>query len=195
MDRKSALLEQFRPPRKRWMRRAWLVLWLGLFLVALPAATAGTLPAGPADLAAYDARHDEYASPAPDAAGRPLPPAGDGEPFPAPLRRPPMEQARPGLQGAAPYRYFLFSIGCQPPVGQFNEPYGIAVAPDDTVYVADNGNDRIQAFGTAYPDTWRGEFFGNDLPEGEGEHPARRPGRRTTRIGHGYTDEGARLGR
>jgi tripartite motif-containing protein 71 len=29
------------------------------------------------------------------------------------------------------------------------------------VYVADTGNHRIQAFGTAYPATWRGEYFAN----------------------------------
>jgi len=46
--------------------------------------------------------------------------------------------------------------------GQFLYPYGVAVAPDGTVYVADTWNHRIQAFGTAYPANWRGEFFGND---------------------------------
>ena len=46
--------------------------------------------------------------------------------------------------------------------GQFYRPYGVAVASDGTVYVADSGNHRIQAFATAYPTTWRGEFFGND---------------------------------
>jgi DNA-binding beta-propeller fold protein YncE/GH35 family endo-1,4-beta-xylanase len=45
--------------------------------------------------------------------------------------------------------------------GQFDNPYGVAVALDGTVYVADSGNKRIQAFGTTYPDTWRGEYFGN----------------------------------
>jgi tripartite motif-containing protein 71 len=30
--------------------------------------------------------------------------------------------------------------------GQFKRPNGIAVAPDGTVYVVDQGNDRIQAF-------------------------------------------------
>jgi hypothetical protein len=29
------------------------------------------------------------------------------------------------------------------------------------VYVADSGNGRIQAFGTAYPTHWRGEYFPN----------------------------------
>jgi len=50
-------------------------------------------------------------------------------------------------QQAEPYRYFLFSIGAQAPVGQFNYPYGVAVAPDGSVYVADYCNCRIQHFG------------------------------------------------
>lgn len=52
--------------------------------------------------------------------------------------------------------------------GQFAEPEGVAVAPGGTVYVADTDNHRIQAFGTAYPTTWRGEYFANrwlaDMP-------------------------------
>jgi sugar lactone lactonase YvrE len=38
---------------------------------------------------------------------------------------------------------------------------GVTVASDGTIYVADRGNDRIRVFGTAYPETWHGEYFGN----------------------------------
>jgi len=45
--------------------------------------------------------------------------------------------------------------------GQLWGPRGVAVALDSTVYVADTNNNRIQAFGPAYPTTWRGEYFAN----------------------------------
>ena len=36
-------------------------------------------------------------------------------------------------QQTQPYRVFQFAIGAQEPVGQFNLPQGVAVAPDGTV--------------------------------------------------------------
>jgi hypothetical protein len=45
-------------------------------------------------------------------------------------------------QGPLPDK-FLFAIGAQAPVGQFNYPWGVAVAPDGTTYVADSRNSRI----------------------------------------------------
>jgi hypothetical protein len=45
--------------------------------------------------------------------------------------------------------------------GQFRYPFGVDVAPNDTVYMADTDNHRIQAFGPAYPTTWRVEYFAN----------------------------------
>jgi len=45
--------------------------------------------------------------------------------------------------------------------GQFKYAEDVAVSKDGTVYVADTNNNRIQVFGTVYPTTWRGEYFGN----------------------------------
>ncbi len=58
-------------------------------------------------------------------------------------------------QGPLPDK-FLFSIGAQAPVGQFNCAAGVAVAPDGSVYVADYHNCRIQHFGAAgtFLNTW-----------------------------------------
>jgi sugar lactone lactonase YvrE len=58
---------------------------------------------------------------------------------------------------------FLFAIGAQAPVGQFNEPEGVAVAPDGTVYVADTWNDRIQRFSAT------GQFLGTWGSFGSGD--------------------------
>jgi len=58
---------------------------------------------------------------------------------------------------------FLFAIGAQAPVGQFNRPCGVAVALDGTVYVADTSNHRIQRFSAS------GEFLGKWGSEGSGD--------------------------
>lgn len=52
---------------------------------------------------------------------------------------------QPALDESLPDKY-LFSIGAQAPVGQFNEPCGLAIAGDGSVYVSDVGNQRIQVF-------------------------------------------------
>ena len=46
--------------------------------------------------------------------------------------------------------------------GQFQCPAGVAVDRNGGVYIAERGSTcRIQAFGTSYPSTWRGEYHGN----------------------------------
>jgi DNA-binding beta-propeller fold protein YncE/Tol biopolymer transport system component len=58
---------------------------------------------------------------------------------------------------------FLFAIGAQAPVEQFNWPNGVAVAPDGTVYVSDSGNYRIQRFSAI------GQFLGKWGSHGNGD--------------------------
>lgn len=58
---------------------------------------------------------------------------------------------------------FLFKWGAQSDVGQFREPWGMAVSPDGTVYVADRLNHRIQRF------TATGEFLTTWGAYGSGE--------------------------
>jgi len=80
---------------------------------------------------------------------------GGQSPTPTPTRTPPP-------QGPLPDK-FLFAIGAQAPVGQFNSPYGVALAPDGTVYVADTGNQRIQRFSTTdqFLGTWGSQGSGD----------------------------------
>jgi DNA-binding beta-propeller fold protein YncE len=49
--------------------------------------------------------------------------------------------------------------------GEFKLPYGVAVAPDGTLYVVDNGNERIQHFSAAgtFLNAWESAF---DFPTG-----------------------------
>lgn len=53
-------------------------------------------------------------------------------------------------------------------VGRFNEPWGIAVGPDDTIYVADTWNHRIQQFTPEgeFITTWGYGISQNDDPYG-----------------------------
>jgi len=64
-------------------------------------------------------------------------------------------------QSPPPYR-FLFAVGAQAATGQPNSPCDISVASDGSVYAADMDNQRVQAFGTAYPSTWHGEHYDNE---------------------------------
>ena len=58
---------------------------------------------------------------------------------------------------------FLFAIGAQDGLGQFDAPVGVSVAADGSVYVADTRNDRIQRFDAS------GRFVGTWGTNGTGE--------------------------
>ena len=64
---------------------------------------------------------------------------------------------------------FLYSLGVQAEVGEFNSPAGIAVAPDGSVYVADTWNHRVQRFDA------RGQFLGSWGKLGSGPGQFDRP--------------------
>ncbi|HIQ04412.1 MAG TPA: hypothetical protein EYH31_01805, partial [Anaerolineae bacterium] len=72
----------------------------------------------------------------------------------------------PQAEGAVQHRtivpVFLFSLGAQAPVGQFNEPRGIAIGSDGRIYVADTFNNRIQQFTTdgVFIRTWGSQGTG-----------------------------------
>ncbi len=94
------------------------------------------------------------------------------EPFPWMQLGPDGEQAmQVSAQQAESYRYFLFSIGAQAAVGQFNFPTDLSSAPDGSVYVVDSQNCRIQHFAATgvFINAWgscgtgEGQFF---YPEG-----------------------------
>lgn len=65
-------------------------------------------------------------------------------PFPISLSD--MTAAPITAQQDTPYRYFIFLIGAQAPVGQFHTPTYLAVAPDGSIYVVDKENCRVQRF-------------------------------------------------
>jgi len=84
----------------------------------------------------------------------PTPTSSPVMPTPTQLPQPPIPPS---------YRAFQFAIGAQDPVGQFDSPDDVAVAPDGTVYVVDSGNHRIQRFSAS------GEFLGTWGARGSGD--------------------------
>jgi len=60
---------------------------------------------------------------------------------------------------------FADAVTGDAPIGTFNEPWGVAVGPDGSVYVADTWNHRIQKFSDdGKPDKMWGQY-GQPLPE------------------------------
>ena len=73
-------------------------------------------------------------------------------------------------QQTQPYRIFQFAIGTQATVGQFGGPFGVAVAPDGTVYVADYWNNRIQHFSAS--GTFLGTWGSQGSADGQFSNPS-----------------------
>jgi tripartite motif-containing protein 71 len=125
--------------------------------------------------AAVRAAGDAISTPTPTPSRTPSPtpsrtpsPTPSRTPSPTPSRTPspspsitPTRPPEPPI--TLPYRVFQFAIGAQEPVGQFNLPRGVAVAPDGTVYVADTDNHRIQRFSAS------GAFLGAWGAQGSSE--------------------------
>jgi len=83
--------------------------------------------------------------------------------------------------GTLLYRWGSFSGSEQTPsapTGTFNEPWGIGLAPDGTIYVADTWNHRIQVFTAA------GEYLRSWGQFGQGVEPSGLFGPRDVAVGH-----------
>jgi len=62
---------------------------------------------------------------------------------------------------------FADGLNAPAPIGAFNEPWGIAVGPDGSVYVSDTWNHRIQKFTSdGQPITTWGQYGQSDQPDG-----------------------------
>ena len=146
--------------------------WIsGILMLAVLIGLAG----GPA----YSQAPGPTSTPAPASPTPTLPMPATEPPGPSPLPNLPEERSpewppeiRPAgvdAQQTTPYRYFLFSIGAQAPVGQFNYPLGVAVAPDGSVYVVDSNNCRIQRFSAT--GTFLNAWGSCGSEEGKFSHP------------------------